>query len=788
MDVERINRQAVRDSGSAAVGRRAAASPAFISRSRRFPVAVLALCGCAWVVSVALERGFTVGMAFGAEPAPAAPQAADVQDKGVYSTPEVRAQFEAAEKAVGDGDLNQAVRLYSELAESKEAEAKETWFAQHRLSQILLRLGQYDKAIVASETLRSVSKPGDELWKHAMLTIARAEGAIAAKQGGSQEHWKAFFSACHTLRANSTRYGDELNLNSWIDYRMTMAKMEMFVTRWEEAAELYGMDRPPFGSGPPECKVLALSDVPNQPQPRGKVELKVEVAEGQADVVAEGAPVLDVLSAITTGMGLKLECTDVAEKTPVFAKLLGVTAEEALETVLGSEGLVGRQDEGAFIVGPMDLSVLSKKDVAGAASLALQQFVVTHPSSFYADEASYALAHVYAVQGDTQLALSQIQLLQKMFPYSSWTQRGHFVAARILEKGKAWADAEREMLAMVDVAKPGDPLVAKGFFWVAQYRVEQGKELEAQAGSVRGRRDDAQEKYNAARQYYEKALSIGIPEAMTAEADYGIAWCMEKQKGTKFSVEAVEDSYRKVIATYRGTTPAEMATYRLARMAFDDAAGPKASDKTAKWEKAVQRYESYLKQYGVKSVQSSAACQDLLQAYLEAGQDGRAAVLAEVIRAATDWQADAEHVLPLLMNAYRKMNMPELGLKAIEEARSKHLPAAILDSLDVAEAELRMQLNNLSDANVVLDRVEKTGTDPRAIQEARLLRAKVCRVKLEYAKAIAICRDVALGPYDDLKVEALKLMGECYEASGEHDKAVWAYRGYCPATAGGSKQ
>jgi len=647
--------------------------------------------------------------------------------------------MEGAERSAKGGDLSAAASLYRAAGSREDAGLPKVLLARSRLSEVLLQMARPDEALRICEALRSVSRPGDELWKSALTGSIRALG--------QQQQWDDYFRQVYLLRANTARYGDRAALDRWLAYCQAMARVRMCLARSKDGGALYGVRPPPFGQAPCAVRPLMAEDIAPASGKYGDGTLTAQYAGGELRLQSEGAPLGKVLAEISRVAGLTITFEG-AKDYPVTASLETLSPENGLELVLGSVGLAADAGDGRLTIRRMDPVPKSKEGALTAALWALQEFLILYPESVHVPEAYYALSHLYMSQGQTKMALDQLEILSKEFPESPWTLSGHYVAGRALTDLQDWAGGERELLAVVDKG-PDSPLSQPAFLWAAQCEVEMRKYKDAVA-------------------CFRRALASQVQDPLTPTILYKIAYCLEKSGASPLEVE---ERYMELRTRYPGTEYAREADYRLGRMALDN----------GDYAKAVTRYEFYLITWPIQGERSRQACADLVQAYVRAGEDVRAALLGEVMCSAFGAEAQYRQALPLVLEAHEKAGMEAGGLDLIDRS------AALTDDpeqrlyLSVAKAGFLANLQRYDEAEAILAQVEGELQGKDVAHEAKLVRAKVLAGRGEPDKALSAAREAAINSHsEDVRARALTLMAHHFEAKKEFGKAALAYAGKCP--------
>ena len=653
--------------------------------------------------------------------------------------------MEQGERCAQDGDLAAAVRLFREASEREDAGLPRVLLARHKLSEALLRLGRHQDALRICESLRAVSRPGDELWKNALISSIRVLS--------DAEQWEDFFRHVYLLRANTARYPDEPALNRWLAYCVAMAKVRILLDRSPARGELWGVAPPALGRAPCGTRPLVAEDIVPTSGRYGDGTLRAEYQMGELRLLSEGAPLGQVLAEVAQKAGLNVAYEGPADYV-VSASLETLSPEQALELVLGSVGLEAAAVGDKMVVRRLQPLPGSDADALKAALWGLQEFLILYPESVQVGEAYYALGHLYMTRGQTKMALDQLDILFKEFARAPWSVWGHYIAGRARCDAQDWARAEADLLAVVD-GDPKHPLSQSAFLWAAQCEVELGKYTEAVA-------------------CFRRALAHETQDPLTPAILYKIAFCLEKSSASPLEVE---ERYTELRARYPGTEYARDADYRLARMALD--AGDCA--------KAVARYEFYMTTWPVQYERTRQACRDLVSAYLKAGDPMRAALLGEVMAATFPEEPECRDALPAVLEAHAQAGLHQMGLEVIEKSLDAAQDAEQRLFLTVAKARFLADTARYDEAKALLDQVaaELPGRD--LLHEARLVEAQMLMATGQQDQGLALCREAALkGRSDEVRAKALTLMAQQYTMRKEFDRAALAYAGKCPLEGGGS--
>ncbi|MCK4376257.1 MAG: tetratricopeptide repeat protein, partial [Candidatus Brocadiae bacterium] len=643
-----------------------------------------------------------------------------------------------AEEYAGE-DPAGAAQLYRLAAGHEDADLPRVLHARHKLSRSLVRLGQYDEALRICASLRAVSRPGDELWKGALITSISALG--------QQDRWTDFFRHLHLLRANSARYADEAPLNRWLAYCKAMAGMRLLLERCEQTRTLYGVEPPSFGRAPCGGRPLLAEDIIPTSGRYGDGTLRTQCSMGELRLLSEGAPLGKVLADVARAADLTIEY-DGPTHYAVTASLETISPEHALEMVLGSVGLAARRREGKLTVASMQPLPSSDQQALKEALWGLQEFLILYPESTHVAEAYYALGHLHMTQGQVRMALDQLDTLCKEFPRSLWSVYGSYMAGRARCEIQSWERAERNLLSVVD-STVEHPLAQSAFLWAAHCQVQLGKYEEAVA-------------------CFRKALADEIEDPLAAGILYNIAFCLEKSGASHLEVE---ERYTELRTRFPETAYARDADYRLSRMALD----------RGEHSRAVMRYEFYLSMWSLEEKRSRQACSDLIRCYVLMGDHVRAILLGEVMCAAVGHGPEYREALPLLLEAYEKAGLQDVGLEAIEGCLAVAEEPRWQRALQVEKARLLADLGRRDQARTILQQLQQQAHTREFLHKVRLVEARILMEEGESAQAMALCREAALKcRSEETCAKALEMMGRNYGLRNRFDKAALAYAGKCP--------
>ncbi len=709
-------------------------------------VAALALLAGAAFVAVLV---FTLDRWRG-EPAPAGPPpplvAAGAQREDAEAPPAIdlgamtyQELMELARQYESHGDDPSAARAYRAAAERAEAGLPEALFARYRLSCVLNRSGRHEEAHRICEALRAVSRPGDELWKCAVLGSVRA----LYERG----EWGEMFRHAYLLRANTARYPEEAALNRWLAYCKAMARATIYLQAASEGEQPFEMSAPVLGRAECPTRPLAAGDILPDSGRYGDGSCEATYEGGELHLSAQAAPIGRVLAAVSEASGLPIDYRGPADYV-VSASLETISVPHALELVLGSAGLSAEQRDGGLVVRDLDVMPRSRSEALKGAQWALQEFLILYPESAHVGEAYYALAYLYVLEGQREMALDQLDVLSKECPRSPWSTYGRYLAGRLRYEMGQWARAERDLLAVVD-AEGTHPLERSAFLHAAQCQVQLGR-------------------YEEAVTCFRRALAGATGHPLAPGILYNIAYCLERSGASPLEVE---ERYLELRTRYAGTDYAREADYRLARMALEG----------GRYEKAVTRYEAYLAAWSIDDERGRSACADLVRAYGATGDHVRAALLGHVMCNAFAESPQFWQCLPALVSAHRRAGMAALGLELLEGCREAAEDADRRGRLCAARAGFLADLGRTEEALAALDEMPAGLADPEVLHAANLVRAGLLTRGGQPEAAARLCREVALRSADrELRAAALKLIARQYELRKEFDKVALVYSGKVP--------
>ncbi len=651
--------------------------------------------------------------------------------------------MDRAERKTVAGDLRAAAALYESAYGRRDAGVNKVLFARHKLSQVLARMGRWTEAVRICESLRSVGRPGDELWKHSLIT------SVTALSDAGQ--WPEFWRHLYLLRANSARYSDELVLNRWIAYMRAMAKTREFVGRYEGSDEIYGITPPPYGKASCGCRPLMLDDIVVTAGKYGDGTLELRYDRGELHLRSEGALLKNVLAEIAAATGLVVRYSG-TDDHPVVVSLGAMAPQLGIEMILGSVGMQASPEGSRYQVQPLDPSAIPDDEALKAAIWSLQEFMILYPESQQLPEAYYATAHVFTTQRRDREAVDQWEVLCEEFPQSNWALYARYILGRRRFDEGDWLRGERDLLLVVDT--PGEhPLRESAYFWAAQCQVEL-------------------EKYDAAVVSFRKALAGHSDSPMAPRVMFNIAYCMERAGAPALEVE---ERYLEVRTRYPETPYARRADYRSARMSLN----------AAQYETAVRRYEFYLSSWPMEGQECEDACRDLIRAYIQSGDRVKAVLLGEIMRSSFGHSERYWQALPALLEAYEDSGLREVGLAVLEHAMKAAEQTRRRDPLLAEKARFLVDLKRYPDAEEFIATALVQVEDEEV---ANLLKLQSARIKIaqgdEADAGLALCRRVALATKsDEIRASALRMEGRYYEENRSFDLAVRSFTGQVLASA-----
>jgi len=654
--------------------------------------------------------------------------------------------IQRAHESSADGDYMRVSELYRLAAKQARGDMRRVLFARYGLSRALSALGLYDEAVDIAWSLRSVSEPGDGLWKHALVVSIHALG--------QQKRWDQFFQDLYLLKANSARYSDKAALDCWLAYRNAVAWAQICFSRAPTGAPFNGATMPVFGKGLPACEPLSLDDVPADVAPAGEGSVSVERRLGRVDLRSERAPLRQVLRAVRSDVSFSSDAPKAPQRR-VRAFLEAVTEEQALEALTGLAGLEVVAESQKTVIRKLDLTGRSAEELLRTAASKLQAFLMVHPESEFVPEAYYALGSVYLLQGSREMAVGQLEVLTRSYSRSPWAMRGHYVAGRILGEKGNWDEAEREMLRVLDGGWEYS-LAPDVLYWVGVSMFNQ-------------------EKYAEAVRCFQNIRSDRLLAELRPEVLYDWAFCMEQ---LDFDPAETEERYREVKTRYPLTPYAGMAECGLARLAV----------KQGDYAEAIRRYESYLRARGPEGQFDAKVYAELLKCYFQTGSYYRAVLLAQDLVEGLEWRPAHAELVALVVEAYERAEMQRLGLRAVVKLLGLGM-AGCRQQLLVKKAGFLLDMKSYGQVRETLEQIDTGGDDPECLVQAQLLKAKLQASTWNYADALELCRQIALNSSNrPAVVEALQIMSRCYEALGERENAMLVYEGKCPVSTGEQRQ
>ena len=648
-----------------------------------------------------------------------------------------------ADKAAEEGNHPRASELYQVAIRAAEhdGEPGRALLARHLRSVELLKLGHARQALHIAESLRSVSCPGEALWRHAVVTSVRA--------AGSERDWTALLTHLYKLIANWRQYEDGESLAEWARQRTAIARVEILLSENEDESFPCGLGPLEFAETRLTGKKLTLEEIADAPRPDRKNSVTSYLTGDRLNLLAVGAPVHQVVGAVEDNLDYELHVRDGAERQ-IYARLENLPPETVVNLALGSVGLCVTTCKKGKAVVNMDPAAGNPDELYRRAVVDLHKFLIRYPDSPGAGQAYFALGCIHLLQGRERLALNQLRTVEQRYPDAPCAGRGLYVAGRILHSTGSLVRAEEKFL-LAAVELEGEATAANARLWAARCQIRLGE-------------------YKKAGEVIEEALQAPLNPSERAKALYELALCLEK---TDVERSRIEELLREVSLRHPDSRFADPAGYRLGRLALD------AGD----YRSAARRYEDYLAREMPGARKAEEACTELLQAYLKTGRTVRAASLGTVLRSAVDDQGKRCELLSLLLKAYRQAGLERVSLRALNQElghgpfESEHV--ALLKE----KVRLLIDLGHSDRAQDVLDQIN--GIEPDSVEtgETRLLRARAFKAEEAYQKAIPLCRQVALeSESEEVRARACELMGRCFESKKQFEWAARAYAGHCPVS------
>jgi tetratricopeptide (TPR) repeat protein len=587
--------------------------------------------------------------------------------------------------------------------------------------------------------LMSLSRPGDELWKNALVTSIDA----LARAG----RWGELHRHLSLLRANTARYPDQAALNRWLAYRRAMSRVQRYLSQRRPGSTPHGMAVPPFGQAPYATRPLAAEDIAPAWGDYGDGTCEVQHELGELAVLAEGAPLAEVLQKVGDATGLRVQAEGLAEHH-VTASLSGVPPRQALELVLGSVGLAPRGEDVVRVV-PAEAG---GGDGAGERPLwALQEFLILYPESARVPEAYCALGFLQMMHGRTGMGLDQLAVLCREHPRSPWSVYGHYLIGRGACDSRQWEEAKWELLLAVDLGSDHE-LTQPALIWAAHAQVELGE-------------------YDGAARCFRRALAFPSDSPLEPAIMYNIAYCLEKSGAP---VLETEQRYRELSTRYAGTAEARKADFRLARIAL----------RAGNYGQAVARYEHFLEKWPPGSELTPQACADLMEAYCRNRNHVRAVMLGEVMCRNFSDSAAFGRALPSIWDACQRSGLESVGLEVIEHCLQGGEAPVSRQRLLVAKIRFQIALGRLEEARKTLEAMGPEGIDPDLRHEARLVESRLAAAEGKPGEALRLRRRVALKCHSDpIRRQAMEMMARDYERKNDFASAALVYGGKVPLAA-----
>lgn len=639
------------------------------------------------------------------------------------------------DEAVQQGRYRHAARCYGAAAEHSDEGISFVLLARHKRSRALVLAGRHAEALKLSEELQSVSRPGDPLWKHALVTalVANAE----------RKDWGEFFRLVCLLRANSARYDDEENLNRWLSYARAMGKVRLTLPRLQGEGALYGRRPPSFGRAPSVLAPLRADQIVVTTGNYGDGSLEVRPSPGELRLRSDGAPLDSVLGEIAAALGLDVEYSGPGDAR-VVAELSASAPQYAVEMALGAVGLKGEIQNETLKVSPLRSAPASTEQAVQQAQWALQEFLILYPESPQVPEAYYALGLLYMLRGRPGMGLDQFRILTDEYPRARWATLAHYMAGRAYHEQEDWRRGKEELMLAADQSRD-ESLIASANLWGAQCMVEL-------------------QHYEEAARSFRRALAHETDERLAPRILYNIAYCME-QAGA-FRPE-VEQRYLEVRTRYPQTRYARMADYRLARMPF--AAG--------NYRKAMDRYEAYLDAWPAEDQWGRNACRDLLLSYVRSGYQVRAVLLGDGMGPKVGFKRQYWEALPSLLMACYRSGLHSTGLDIVEHARKAAPTPRWEQALQLHRARYLIELKRYEEAerNLKALAAVASGEMQRRVTLERM-RLKTLTGRGE-PDPVALQKLAAEADSPEVRERALRMAGENYEQTEQYARAARVYAG-----------
>jgi len=201
------------------------------------------------------------------------------------------------------------------------------------------------------------------------------------------------------------------------------------------------------------------------------------------------------------------------------------------------------------------------------------------------------------------------------------------------------------------------------------------------------------------------------------------------------------------------------------------------------------RYEFYLGSWPIRDEAGRNACRDLMLCYLHDAQYAHAVVLGEVMLSAFPEATQCAEVLPALLTACRSVGLSGMGLGFLDRHLECVQDPAVRRGLQLERARLLAEVDGREASDALLGQLEGEASDPLLLNKVRLQKARNLLAGSQTSEAAELCRRVALESDDqDVRAEALELLGQYYENEKRFDMAALVYSGQCPADAEGTAQ
>jgi tetratricopeptide (TPR) repeat protein len=385
--------------------------------------------------------------------------------------------------------------------------------------------------------------------------------------------------------------------------------------------------------------------------------------------------------------------------------------------------------------------------------------------STYQAEAHLALARLHLADrqsdgeladGAAQSARNHLENLLERHPRSPWAIYARYAAGRLAQETGDAEGAETDLMYVVDKAPPGE-LKWRALMHAAEARAQCGRHDRAAAA-------------------YRRCRELGAPDSKRPTLLLREARQLELAGAPRAEVE---QCYLRVHSMYGKTTHARTADYQRARLARD------AGDRAA----AVERYEFFLASWDMTTAEGRRAAADLVRCYLDTGESLRAVLLGDIMRARIGKSAEFRECLPALLSASAEAGLEDVALAMVEAAVRGASPAE-RHSLHMDKARFLIRVGRNEEAAEVLRELEKSARTAADRYRAVVLRATMLLGSEQEDPGVGLCRMVATAEDcpQEVRADALRVLGAHYEKTGRYEEAALAYSGKCPIPAEGTNQ